>query len=112
MQTREPITREDGELIGFLNEADDAWTPVTVFGFALSEPTDRDAAESVLRAKGMSCLAEKWAINHENSWITAEIVEASPTHVIVREVDFFNHPDSYGQRHSLDAPVGDRLRLS
>lgn len=107
-----PVHREDGELVGFLREDAEGWRPLTVFGHPIGEAGDREAAESQLHAVGMSYLAEKWELRDGEDWISAQVVEASPAGVTVQLVDFFDHADRYGERHTLTAPVeGDRLRL-
>ena len=108
-----PVRRSDGELIGFLAENSAGWRPLTVFGHPIGDVVDREDAESRLHATGMSYLAEKWELRDGAHWITAQLVEASPAGVTVQLVDFFEHADRYGERHTLAAPVGtDRLRVT
>lgn len=106
-----PVTRADGELIGFLMEADGLWTPTTVFGYPLGDGSDEDAAEEFLHGVGLSVLAEKWLAAHEDAWIAAEILEASPTQVTVQYADIWDDA-TYGKRRTFAAPVGDQLRLA
>lgn len=108
-----PVRRDDGELIGFLAEEAGRWRALTVFGHPIGDVADREDAEARLHATGMSYLAEKWELRDGADWITAQIVEASPAGATVQLVDFFEHADRYGERHTLAAPVGsDRLRLA
>ena len=96
-----PVRRSDGELIGFLAESSAGWRPLTVFGHPIGDVVGREDAESRLHATGMSYLAEKWELRDGAHWITAQLV------------DFFEHADRYGERHTLAAPVGtDRLRVT
>ncbi|WP_109473663.1 hypothetical protein [Ornithinimicrobium cavernae] len=107
-----PVHREDGELIGFVCEDATGWRPLTVFGHPIADVGDREAAEDRLHAVGMSYLAESWELREGEDWVRVEVVEASPSRVMVQLVDFFGHPDRYGERHTLTVPVGDRLRLA
>ncbi|RLV55373.1 hypothetical protein D9V41_11495 [Aeromicrobium phragmitis] len=105
-----PVHREDGELVGFLTEGDGRWTAATVFGYPLSEHETREDGEDALVGKGLSYLAERWAVQRDDVWMRAELVEASPSHVTVQLVDM-SHPDRYGERVELAAPVTTGLRL-
>jgi hypothetical protein len=109
-----PVRREDdGELIGFVAEGSAGWAPLTVFGHPLASEGEREAAEDRLHAVGMSYLAEKWELRQGQDWISVQLLEASPAGVTVQLVDFFDHADRYGQRHTLAAPVStDDLRLA
>lgn len=100
--------REDGELVGFLAPAEDGWVPTTVFGYPLGEATDRDSAEDLLLATGLSVLADRWSLRDGDTWLDALILEARPDAVTVSIVDANVEP--YGQRRTLRAPIGDRLR--
>lgn len=112
-ETWVPVRREDDELIGFVAPEPEGWRPLTVFGYPLAEAGDRDAAEQRLHAVGMSYLAEKWELRDGEDWISAQLVEASPTSVTVQLVDFFEHAARYGERTRLAAPVSTaRLRLA
>jgi hypothetical protein len=102
----------DDELLGFLVPDGEWFTPVTVFGYPIAEPTDRDDAEESLDRIGLSYLAERWNLKRERQApIQVEIVEASPQRVVVKNVDFGSELD-YGTRFTLSAPVDGRLTLS
>lgn len=104
--------REDGELVGFLSQESGGWQARTIFGHPLGDPGDRGEGESHLHGLGLSYLAEKWEVHDGQQWITASLVEASPSEVVVQLVDFFEHADRYGERLSLPAPVEPgRLRM-
>jgi hypothetical protein len=99
-------------LLGFLVPDGEWFTPVTVFGYPIAEPTDRDDAEESLDRIGLSYLAERWNLKRERQApIQVEIVEASPQRVVVKNVDFGSELD-YGTRFTLSAPVDGRLTLS
>lgn len=105
-----PVRREDGELIGFLSREPAGWCPRTVFGHPIGQAEDRATAEEHLHAVGMSYLAERWELLEGSEWISVELVEVSPSGVTVQLVDM-GHPDRYGERQRLLAPVDGALRL-
>lgn len=107
-----PVHRDDGELIGYVTPTPSAqWSPCTVFGVAIAEPTARDEAEAFLQSYGLGYLAERWSYHEKGQPITVQIVEASPTQVTLRFVDY-GHPDIFGTMKCLRVPVGDALRLA
>lgn len=105
-----PVHREDGELVGFVTESDGRWVAATVFGYPLTDHESREDAEDALISKGLSYLAERWAVQRDDVWMRAELVEASPSCVTAQLVDM-SHPDRYGERVELTAPVTEGLRL-
>jgi len=101
----------DDELLGFLVPDGQRLTPVTVFGYPIAQPTDRDEAEEILNRLGLSCLAERWNLHREGQTpIQVEIVEASPERVVVKTIGFGGEPE-YGTRITLSAPIDGRLTL-
>lgn len=105
------VHRADGELVGRLRpDGDHLWQPCTVFGTPIGPVTSRQDAEELLRSVGMRYLAERWTLTHDDDSISVQIVEARPTSVTIRFVDYA-HPDLYGQLRVLPTPVGDVLRL-
>ena len=98
---------EDNELLGFLVPDGEGFVPVTVFGYVLGDPEDRDGAAQVLESIGLSYLAERWSLRLDGKTrIAVEIVEASPARVVVKNVDF-GHNGDIGDRFILAAPVDD-----
>lgn len=110
MTERIACHRDDGELVGYLSAQDGQWVPTTVFGYPLAEATDRDTAEDLLRAVGMSILIEKWEYRENGQWVNAQIVEAATDHVKIALVDI-DYDEQYAAARVLSAPVQDRLRL-
>ncbi|MBM9464999.1 hypothetical protein JL108_16225 [Aeromicrobium sp. YIM 150415] len=108
MSTRHEVHREDGELVGFVRPAEGGWAIETVFGHELGRFEHRGDAETSLAAAGLAYLADRWRLADEGD-LAVQIVEASPERVTVQVVDF-GVPERYGQRISLEAPVGERLR--
>jgi len=87
------------------------FTPVTVFGYPIAEPTKREDAEETLNRLGLSYLAERWTLHRESQTpIQVEIVEASPQRVVLRHVDFSSGLE-YGTRFTLTAPIDGRLTM-
>jgi hypothetical protein len=104
---------EDNELVGYLRPVDDApgqYIPVTVFGYALGEPTDEYDAQQILESVGLSCLADRWLLTPDgrSEPISVQIVEASPLHLVVKTVDF-GYEGDIGTTFVLDVPPN-RLR--
>lgn len=107
---------EDDELLGYLVRDGDALvTPVTVFGYPLAVATDVDDAEETLAAVGLSYLADRWMLrlpagpaSNDATLIAVQIVEATPTRLVVQNVDFGFDGD-YGTRFELDVPETGRL---
>ena len=84
---------DDDELCGFVDERDDGWHGLTLFGATLAVFDDRDDAERHIRTVGLASLAERWLLldRADASGGTeapgdAQVVciqEASPEHVVV-----------------------------
>ncbi|QIM16749.1 hypothetical protein G7067_10575 [Leucobacter insecticola] len=108
-QNPTPVLRDAGELLGFLQPFDDAWTPCTVFGIPIASPRSRAAAEAVLRAHGLSYLADRWEVFQDGAWITVTLVEAKPGEVTVQYADY-GHPELFNTRLTLTAPTPEQLR--
>ena len=68
---------EPGELVGLLLPVDDGeWVPATVFGAALGPATDEELAESIVRERGLSSLAERWWVRvGDADWREAWLLE-------------------------------------
>jgi hypothetical protein len=81
---------QPGELVGLLLPADgDQWVPATVFGSALGPATDAAAAESLVRERGLSSLAERWWVRVDGApWREAWLLEVKPDRVRLR----WDHP--------------------
>jgi hypothetical protein len=104
-----PVFRDDGEMVGLLILDGDLWAPSTVFGFRLGEPRPNVDAVEFLLGEGLSSLADPWELNEDGEWLNVQIVEANTANVTVSFADY-GHPDLFGTRRTLDAPVGEMLR--
>jgi len=106
--------RGDGELIGYLapDEGDDV-VPMTLLGTVAGEPTDEWSAGQVLDDLGLSYLADRWVLVHEDgSEQRVVLVEVGPDRVVVANADFaqvVGAPRDIGEQIVLDVPT-DRLR--
>jgi hypothetical protein len=73
----------DGELCGHVDQRDDGWCALAVFGAVLGHHDDRDAAVQQLLTEGLPCLAERWTLR-DGSTGDEQIVciqEANPASV-------------------------------
>ena len=62
---RTPHRREDGELLGWIRPADDAWVAVDLLGRELTGAVDWLEAEAALEAHGIAYLADPWMLEAE-----------------------------------------------
>ena len=80
---------EPGELVGLLLPADDGrWVPATVFGAALGPAVDEALAESLVRERGLSSLAERWWVRTAGAgWREAWLLEVKSDRLRLRWSD-------------------------
>jgi hypothetical protein len=102
----------DGELAGYLDGAEPAVVPRTLFGYPLAAAGPVDAAVRVLEDRGLACLGDRWVLTREDgAEVDVVIMSAYADRVDVVETEYgFHGPDS--PRHTLTAPTGDRLTLA
>jgi len=109
-----PHHRTDGELIGYLapHDGDDV-IAMTLLGTAVGGPTDEWTAADRLDDLGLSYLADRWVLLHEDgSEQRVVLVEVDPDRVVVANADFaqvVGGPRDIGEQIVLDVPT-DRLR--
>ncbi len=109
-----PHHRTDGELIGYLapHDGDDV-IAMTLLGTAVGGPTDEWTAADRLDDLGLSYLADRWVLLHEDgSEQRVVLVEVDPERVVVANADFaqvVGGPRDIGEQIVLDVPT-DRLR--
>ena len=73
---------EDGELLGFVEPADDGrWRALALFGAELTVAADRDAAVAAVEAAGLAVLTERWWYRDGDEWVPAVLQEARPGQV-------------------------------
>ena len=75
------VHRDDGELLGFVEQCAQGWIARTVFGAPLADAPDRQAAEDAVTGAGLAALAERWWHHDGTEWVPARIVEAAPGRV-------------------------------
>ena len=95
----------DDELLGYTRTDERGTVPLTLFGYPLAEPGSREAAQRVLEAHGLACLAEPWILRREDGpEVEVRIMSAFPESVTVVEAYFGIYgPDS--PRHTLPVPT-------
>lgn len=103
----------DRELVGYLVPSHAAagqdWVPVTLFGYPLGEPAEREDAERVLAAYGLSCLAEPWELARpEGEPIRVKIREVTAEQLVV-VVDDFGYGGDLNDVLVLQVPEPGRL---
>ena len=54
----------DGELCGYVEERDEQWCALTVFGALLGRHDQRVTAADQVFSEGLSSLAERWTLRH------------------------------------------------
>lgn len=106
-----PCTREDdGELLGYLQTEDGRTVPLTLFGYPLAPAGELTEAVSVLEARGLAALAERWRLRTEDGReVTVLILAAYPDGVQVAQADygFVSHDSA---RFTVPVPTEGRLQ--
>ena len=103
---REYRREDDDELLGYVDSAQDAFQARTLFGYPVGTQSTEEDAERTLESVGLGYLAERWLLSIEgrDDPITVQIVEATPTEVTVKSVDYGFEGD-YGTPFVLDVPT-------
>lgn len=105
--------QDDGELIGYLAPSGEAVVPMTLLGTPLDDPTDPWSAEQVLEQTGLSYLADRWLLRHEDgSEQRVVLIEVDPERAVVGDADsalVVGRPAELSGRTELPVPT-DRLR--
>ena len=99
----------DGELAGYLDGADPAVVPRTLFGYPLAPAGSFADAVRVLDERGLACLGDRWVLTRDDGdRVDVVIMSAYADSIEVVETEYGSYgPDS--PRHMLAAPTGDRL---
>ena len=111
-----PHRRDDGELLGWIRPADDAWVAVDVFGRTVSDAVDWLVAEEALESHGLAWLAEPWMLEDEGRPVRVRIVEVTPDHegipgrIVVKTEDYGDVTRPASEPIVLPWPLPDRLR--
>jgi hypothetical protein len=101
MTTRKtPIHRtDDGELLGFIAPDGSGWQALTLFGYLIERTTSQEAAEAILRERGLAFLMGIWQYLDEddNRWHTCVLKEAYEHQVTVLRTTpmGYQDPDDY-----------------
>lgn len=103
-------TRDDGEVLGELREADGGWVAIDRLGRQVVGPVDYDDAERALDELGLRYLADRWELLlDDGATIPAVFVEVRPDRVRVKQ-DFGGAIDAPQVLYDLPNPIPDRLR--
>lgn len=100
---------EDSELIGYLAPADDGEVvPMTLLGTPLGAAMSVFAAEQVLEEVGLSYLADRWWLRHDEGELAGTeqqvvVVEATPELAVLANADF---------APGVGAPIGAPVRVA
>ncbi|RLK46646.1 hypothetical protein [Microbacterium telephonicum] len=107
---RTPHRRDDGELLGWIRPADDAWVAVDLLGRELTGAVDWLEAESALEAHGIAYLADPWMLEAEAERpLRVRLVEVTPVRIVVKPEDF-GDVGRPARRIELPWPLPSRLR--
>ena len=102
--------REDGELLGWIEERGDGFVAIDRFGYARTDVTDWFEVESALDELGLSYLAERYEfLREDGTRLNVRIAEVWEDSVVVKEDDggAVGAPQIF---YTLPIPV-DRARL-
>lgn len=80
-----PVIREDdGELLGFIANAQGSWTAETIFGYVIVRVETRAQAEMVVRTEGQSVLQGMWRyMDDDKEWYPCRIKKVFENRVVV-----------------------------
>lgn len=91
---------DDGALLGYVQPVadaaegngagDDAWRPLTVFGYPLAPATSPKEATAEVRRRGLESMLDTWYFRSadDGEWYACSIMEAMPNLVRVRVTDY------------------------
>jgi uncharacterized membrane protein len=92
-----PVIREDdNELLGFVLQDSAGWQAQTIFGYGIDRAFDKDAAEAIVREKGLNYLTGVWQYFDldEQTWYPCVLKEVYEHQVTVIRTNFMGHQDS------------------
>jgi hypothetical protein len=92
-------SEDNGELLGFIVQDSVGWEAQTIFGSTIAQASDREAAESIVRQKGLSFLMGVWQYFDEDdhNWHSCILKEANEHRVtVIRTTPMgYQDPDDY-----------------
>lgn len=95
------IRRDDDQLVGLLVPEGGEWRPVTVFGGSLAQPTDAAHAESIVRQRGLSSLADRWQARIDGETVDVWLLEVRADRVRLRRDDPMLEQTGHGEWHEV-----------
>lgn len=105
-----PHRRDDGEPVGWILPAGDAWTAIDLLGRTVVADVDWLDAEAALEAHGIAYLADPWMLEGEGPTpLRVRMVEVTPSRILVK-VDDYGDVARAAPRFELPWPLPARLR--
>lgn len=104
MQDKFPINRaDDHELLGYVVKDQNSWQAQTIFGATIERTTSKEAAEKVLKSRGLAFLGGVWQYldSSDKEWHTCVIVEAYETQVKVMRTNAMGYEDPDDRKHVI-----------
>lgn len=106
-----PHRRADGEVVGYVREAGDAFQPMDLLGRPLGEPADWLEVEELLDAHSLAWLTDAFLLTVDGAAVRVRVTELTPEHVLVKLDDFGAVGPGEPQRWELPLPT-DALRAA
>lgn len=101
---------DDGELVGWIRPAGDAWVAVSLLGREVTAPVEWLEAEEALEATGLGYLAGIWELSGiVERPVRVKLVEVTPERIVV-QTDDFGAIDVPVTRYELPFPAPDTLQ--
>jgi len=82
-----PHRRADGEVVGYLREADDGFQPMDLLGRQLAEPGDWSDAEALLDEHSLAWLMDAFLLAVDGADERVRVTEVTPERVRVKRDD-------------------------
>jgi hypothetical protein len=104
MQDKTPINRQDDhELLGYVVKDHNSWVAQTIFGATIERTTSKEAAEKVIRSRGLSFLQGVWQYLDpaDKEWHTCVIQEAYESQVKVMRTNAMGYIDPDDRKNHL-----------
>lgn len=97
---RIPVIREeDDELLGFIEHEAAVWTAQTIFGYVFARVANQNAAEAIVRERGLSVLDGVWQYfdKSDKAWYPCRLKEVYELRVVVIRTNEMGYedPDTY-----------------
>ncbi|HET8868172.1 MAG TPA: hypothetical protein VFM87_07540 [Agrococcus sp.] len=104
-----PHRRADGEVVGFVREAGDAFQPMDLFGRPLGDAGDWLAVEELLDAHTIAWIDEPWMLAVDGAEVRVRVIEVTPERIRVK-LDDFGDVTATARFWEVPVPETGRLR--